>query len=119
MPYNKLDTTQWGKGDFTDVTGEAITGTIFTDETLLTAFDLTNYTLELIFFDEVDNKVIKNGLTPTIVSASNGTWKFQPVAGDLDFQFVGSVLVRLTKTGSDLHAWGISGSARMQIIDTD
>ena len=35
MPYNKLDISQWGKGDFTDVTAEGITGTIFSNETLL------------------------------------------------------------------------------------
>jgi len=114
-----MDQSQWGKGDFSDVAGEAITGTIYTNETLTTAFDLTGYTLELVFYDEVENKVIKNGLVPTIVIAANGTWTFSPVVGDLDFQFVGSVLVRLTKTGSELHAWGISGSARLQIIDTD
>jgi len=119
MPYNKLDISQWGKGDFTDVTAEGITGTIFSDETLLTAFDLTNYTLEFVFFDIVTNKVVKNGLNPTIVVAANGTYRFLPVVGDLDFKFVGDVLVKLTKTGSELHAWGVSGSARLQILDTD
>jgi len=115
-----MDISQWGKGDFTNVVGEAITGTIFTDETLLTAFDLTGYTLELVFFDIVTNKMVKNALVPTIVgAATDGKWQFLPVVGDLDFKFVGDILVKLTKTGSELHAWGVSGSARLQILDTD
>jgi len=119
MPYNKLDTLQWGKGDFTDVVAEAMTGTIFSDEALTVAFDLTGYTLSLTFYDEVDGKVIKSGLAATIVVAANGTWRLLPNSGDLNFQFVGDVLVRLEKAGSELHAWGVSGSARLQIIDTD
>jgi len=119
MPYSKLDFSQWGKGDFSDVAGEAITGTIFTDEVLTTAFNLTGYTLELVFYDIVTNKVVKSGLVPTIVVAADGTWTFSPVAGDLDFKFVGDVLVKLTKTGTELHAWGVAGSTRLQILDTD
>jgi len=114
-----MDQSQWGKGDFTNIAADGLTGTIFSNEALTTAFPLTGYTLELVFFDEVDNKVIKNGLNPTIVVAANGTWRFLPALGDLDFQFVGSVLVKLTQAGVEIHAWGISGSARLQILDTD
>ena len=114
-----MDQSQWGKGDFTDVTAEALTGTIYSNEALTTAFDLTGYTLEMVLIDEVTNKLIKNALVPTIVVAANGTWQFLPANGDLDFKFVGQVLIKLTKTGSELHAWGISGSSRLQILMTD
>ncbi|MFQ5786688.1 MAG: hypothetical protein ACE5H1_01780 [Thermodesulfobacteriota bacterium] len=119
MPYQKLDQSQWGKGDFTDITGEAITGTIYTDEKLTSAFDLTGYTLELIFYDPIDRKVVKNDLAGTIVTAASGTWRFLPSDGDLNFNFVGELLMKLTKSGTELHAWSVSGSAKFMLVDTD
>jgi len=104
----------WVQGDFADGS-QNILGTVYTDDTLSTAFNLTGYTLELEFWDNVKNWLVKNNLTGTIVVAGSGTFKFVATEGDLNFKFEGEIRLKLTKSGTELTAIGVTGSADFMI----
>lgn len=115
--YNKLTRNDWAAGDF-DSGSHNITGTIYDDDDLQTAFDLSGYTLEIILWDDVRDSLFKADLTGTIVSASDGTWKLIVADGDLSIDFSGSVKVKLTKSGTELTAVGVASSSRLLIYST-
>jgi len=115
--YNKLTRNDWAAGDF-DSGAHNLTGTIFTDDRLTTAFDLTNYTIEIILYDTARSAIFKSGLTGAIVSATAGTWKLIVADGDLSQDFSGEVIVKLTKAGTELSAVGVAGSSKLLIYST-
>ena len=115
MPYLKITSAKtWIAGDFADGT-QYILGTVYTDDTLGTVFDLTGYTLEVEFWDNVRQWLVKNNLTGTIVSDVGGTWKLIVAEGDLNFNFEGEIRLKLTKSGTELTAIGVTGSANFMI----
>lgn len=112
--YCKLDQKVWGVEDYTNEDALGITGTIYSDSALTTAFDLTGYTLsfrlisqgELVFDDDDDI---------SIVTAGSGTWKLNPREGALLFETHGEVIIRLEKSGTEVSAIGINGSSDLHI----
>jgi len=115
--YNKLTRNTWGAGDF-DSGSHNVTGTIYTDGGLTTAFDLTGYTIEIVLFDTVRNARFKGGLTGAIVDATAGEWKLIIADGELSQDFSGEVIVVLTKAGTELSAVGVAGSSKILIYST-
>jgi len=94
--YLKLDQSRWYRGDFS--TTNALTGTIYTDINEVTAKDLTGYTLTLRFhrpihFGDFFNKAA------SIVSAANGTFKYNFVEGDTPPRGIYFVKVEIAKSG--------------------
>jgi len=111
MPFLSVDEPkQWIAGDFDSGTNN-ITGTVWTNDSLGTAFDLTGYTLELEFWDRVLDNKIKDTLAPAIVTAASGTWKLIVATGDINFDFQGELRLKLTKSGTELTAVGVNGSS--------
>jgi len=119
--YNKLDIERWPKGDFTDNNTNAITGTIYTKATFNAAdeFDLTGYTLTIKLYDQNSNEILTedDATKVQIVSATDGTWRWKPADGDLNFTFIGELKIELDKTGELLTAEGRNGSSILRIRD--
>jgi len=108
--YNKLTRTSWAEGDFDSGTHN-LTGTIYSNDKLTDKFDLTGYTIEVILWDRIADRIFKSGLTGAIVSATDGTWKYIVVDGDLSWEFTGTIIIKLTKSGTELTAVGSAESA--------
>jgi len=114
--YLQLDQEVWHKGDYTDVTALALTGTIYSNATMLTAFDLTGYTLKIKGFNQRGEEEISEK-TASVVSAVAGTFRFNPSLGDLNLDFIGSLEVVLEKAGTVITATGRNGSADFFITE--
>lgn len=115
-----VDQETWKKGDFTDDNANALTGTIYTDADLATVFNMTAYTLSSIklFNQRNENIFTEDDSTKLqIVSAGSGTWRFKPADGDWNIDFIGEVKIIIEKTGTELTAEGVNGSAILRIRD--
>ena len=112
--YLQLDSEFWHKGDFTSSAALALTGTVYSDATMLTPFDLTGYTLEIKGFNQRGEQEIA-GVPAAIVSEAAGTFVFAPEEGDFNQNFVGELHVILTKAGTRVTATGRNGSATFYI----
>jgi hypothetical protein len=114
--YLQLDQEYWYKGDYSDVDALAITGTIYSNATMLTAFNLTGYTLKIKGFNQRGEQEI-SAKDATIVSAVAGTFKYLPEIGDLNFEFIGDLELELTKAGTVISAKGRNGSGSFFITE--
>jgi hypothetical protein len=114
--YNDLDVHQWGLEDFTDENALSITGTIYSDKNLTTAFDLTGYTLTLRIIDNQGHIIEDNSDDIEIVTAGSGTWRFKPQDGRMFTELNGQIVVRLEKSGSQISAIGINGSSDLLVV---
>ena len=117
MPLRvKLDVHEWVSLDYTDVDALGITGTIYSDDILETAFDLTGYTLTLrlksqgriVFDSDITDRLV-------IVTAASGTFRFTPANGDLVSEHNGEVSIVLEKTDTQITATGINSSADLYV----
>ena len=114
--YVKLDSHGWVRGDYTDENSLGISGTIYSDAALSTAFNITGYTLvfritsqgRVIFSSSDDGRVA--AITP-----SSGTFRYKPELGDLLTECNGEVSILLEKTGTEITAIGINGSSNLHI----
>lgn len=91
-----LDQKRWFREDFSS--DNALTGTIYTDKNKTTAKDLTGYTITIRMnkpkaFGDFFNK------TGSIVTATNGTFKYNLSAGEIPPRSVYYVKVEITKSG--------------------
>jgi hypothetical protein len=114
--YLQLDQEVWAKGDYTDVDALALTGTIYSNATMLNAFNLTGYTLKIKGFNQRGEQEISEK-TATIVSAVAGTFKYLPAEGDLNLDFVGDLELELEKAGTVISAKGRNGSASFVVTE--
>ena len=113
--YLKVDTPVWYKGDYTDVGGLSITGTIYSNATMVTAFDYTGYTLKIKGFNQRGEEEFS--FDAAAVTEASGTWIFSPAIGNLNIDFIGDIVIELTKTDSRLQARGRNSSAGFWITD--
>lgn len=119
--YSKLDIERWPQGDFTNVDANAITGTIYTKATFQATdeFDLTGYALTIKLYDQKSNEIFTedDASKVVIVSATDGTWRWLPAEGDLNFNFIGELKIEVDKAGELLTAEGRNGSSILRIRD--
>lgn len=97
--YLVLGQKSWFYGDYSS--SNKLTGTIYSDKELATAFNLTGYTIMIRFykrfgFDDYFNK------TGSIVSASSGTWDYAVQQNDVPSSGLYLVKVELSKSGEIL-----------------
>ena len=109
----KLDTEEWVREDYTASTGNGISFTVYTEEKMVNAFDLTGYTLVLKFRDQ-DNVRLYEFDANILVEAS-GTGEYLPAVGELNINYIGEVELELTGTGEVLSARGVNGSAKLRV----
>jgi hypothetical protein len=114
--YLQLDQEVWSKGDYSDVTALALTGTIYTNATMLTPFDLTGYTLKIKGFNQRGEQEI-SAKDCDIVSAVAGTFRYNPALGDLNIEFIGELEVELSKSGTVISAKGRNGSGSFYVTE--
>jgi len=114
--YNELDDHIWVVEDYTDVNALALTGTIYSDKVLTTAFDGTGYTLTIRFKDYNGDIVYENDEDVEWVTAASGTWRFKPDQGSFIVMSNGEIYIQLEKTGTQKTAFGVNGSADLTVI---
>ena len=94
--YLKLDQKQWFISDYSDT--NKLTGTIYSDATLATAFNLTGYTLKVRLFKREDSTDFFNK-TATIVTAASGTWSYAVAQNEMPSDGLYLVKMELSKSG--------------------
>jgi hypothetical protein len=94
--YLELDQSKWYRDDFSS--DNALTGTIYTDKQLTQAKNLTGFTIK-IRMDKGRSMGDRFGKTGTIVSATDGTFKYNMTDGDSPFPGIYRVRAELTKSG--------------------
>ena len=92
----KLDQKVLYTGDYSDT--NKLTGTIYTDAGLSSAFSLTGYTLKVRIFKRDSTEDWFNK-TATIVSAGSGTWSYAIADEELPSAGIYLVAVELSKSG--------------------
>ena len=110
---NKLGVEKWVMGNHTDNTGEGISGTIYTEEKMVNAKNLSGYTLKFKLYDQDRFNIYSEDCD--ILVAGSGTWEYLPVPSVLNFQFIGDVEIQLTKSDEEVTAIGVNGSAKLRI----
>jgi|LWDU01.1.fsa_nt_gi hypothetical protein len=109
----KLDVEEWNREDYTASTGNGISFTVYTEEKMVNAKNLTGYTLKLRFYDQ-DNVEITN-FDASILVAASGTGEFLPAIGELNFNYIGEVELEMTGTNEIISAIGNNGSAKLRV----
>lgn len=113
--YVKLDQHEWGVTDFTDENTYALTGTIYSDRQLSTPVDLTGWNLTFRMISQ--SKIIfDNDNDITTVTPASGTWRYLPESGRSALEADGQVYIRLEKSGSQITAIGVNGSADLHVM---
>ena len=114
--YVKLDSHIWILEDYTDEDSLGITGTVYSDDAMTTAFDITGYTLTIrikaqgkIKFDSDQDSNV------SAIVAADGTFRYKPEIGDLLLEANGEVSLLMEKTGTQITAIGLNGSADLHI----
>lgn len=97
--YLTLDQTVLFNGNYSDVTGFRITGTVYSDIGRAVAFDLTGYTLTLMFQKEGGYTDHLNK-TCTIDVAASGTFYLAVTSGSLPPAGLYLASIELSKSGS-------------------
>lgn len=94
--YLKLDQKVLYNGDFSS--SNKLTGTIYTDAGLSSAFTLTGYTLKVRMFkrDSTEDWFDK---TASIVTAGSGTWSYAITDEELPSSGLYLVVIELSKSG--------------------
>ena len=98
--YLKLDQTVLYNGNYSS--SDKLTGTIYTDSALSSAFNLTGYTLTVRIYkrDHISDFFNK---TATITVAASGTWYYAIAQGELPSSGLWLVNIELTKSGVQLN----------------
>ena len=114
--YLQLDQEIWYRADYSDEDILSITGTVYSNATMLTAFDITNYTLKIKGFNQ-RGEIEIGEKDATIISGIAGTWRYKPDLGDLNLDFIGDLELELEKSGTVISAKGRNGSASFYIYE--
>ena len=91
-----LDQNEWFRNDFSSE--NKLTGTIYTDRQLTVKKDLTGYTI-VIRMHRGRSWGDRFQKTASIVSATDGTWSYALIQGDMPPPAIYKVVVELTKAG--------------------
>ena len=75
--YLKLDQKTWGAGDYVADNTLALTGTIYSDEALSSAVNISSYTLKIKVYPRERPDWYQLSEDADIVSGSDGTYKIQ------------------------------------------
>lgn len=94
--YLKLDQKILYNANFSS--GSKITGTIYSDESLSTAKNLTDYTLTLRMFRRGHYADYFNRVA-TITTAASGTWSYAVAQSEMPPEGLYLVILELTKSG--------------------
>ena len=114
--YNSLDQSTWAIEDFTDENTLSFTGTIYTDKGLTNVFDGTGYTLTFRFKNHNGDIIEENTDDLEWVIASSGTYRMKPDSGRFIIEGNGEFFIRLEKSGTQITAIGVNGSADLTVI---
>lgn len=95
--YLALDQTSWSRGDYSDT--NKITGTIYSNEGLSSAYSLTGYTLKIRMFSSHWDNTDHFGKEASIVSAGNGTFSYAVAQGEMPTNGRYLVKLELSKSG--------------------
>ena len=101
--YLTLDQTTLYNGDYSDVSGFKLTGTVYSDINKTTAFNLTGYTLTLQFFRSGGFSDYL-AQTCTITVAASGTFYLSLTDGALPFAGLYEAKIELTKSGTKVRS---------------
>ena len=113
--YLKLDQKTWGAGDYVADNTLALTGTIYSDEALSSAVNISSYTLKIKVYPRERPDWYQLSEDADIVSGSDGTWRYKPTINKLDNAGVYRVVIQLSKTDERLSAIGIKGSDELLV----
>ena len=97
--YLTLDQGIVYNGDYSDVSGFKLTGTIYSDKEKTTAMNLTGYTLTMNMFKNNGYADYFNKAC-TITIAASGTFYISVASGNLPFDGLYNVTISLSKSGS-------------------
>lgn len=97
--YLKLNESVWGSGDYTDSNTYALTGTIYSDPSFDTAFNLTGFTLRIKMYSQPDETTMIDE-SASIVSAGAGTWRFKPSQNILSTKGLYTVVIEASQSGT-------------------
>ena len=81
--YLKLDQKTWGAGDYVNDNTLALTGTIYSDEALSSAVNISSYTLKIKVYPKERPDWYQLSEDADIVSGSDGTWRYKPTINKL------------------------------------
>ena len=109
----KLNTEEWNQGDYTASTGNGISFTIYTEEKMINAKNLTGYTLKIKLYDQNGDRILSEDCS--ILVAASGTGEFLPANGNLNINFIGEGEIELTGSGEILTAIGTNGSGKLRV----
>jgi len=116
--YLNVDQEVWPRQQYSDQAGTALTGTIYDDELMTSAFDFTNYASDMTIrlYDHL-GRVFSEDTRVTAVAAASGTWKFLVNIGEFDFDFIGEVEIELVHSSNAerLVAVGRNSSAKLRL----
>ncbi len=103
--YLEMDQTRWIRSDYSDT--NLLTGTIYSDATKETAFNLTGYTLTVMIHKRWKNTALFKK-TATITTAASGTWQYAIANNELGLS-AGFYLieVELTKSGEAMSTFPV------------
>lgn len=94
-----MDTPVLYRGDYSSDSAQRISGTIYSDRTLATAFDLTGYTLTLRLFEEW-HRTDQFDKDVTINVAASGTWYYNIASSEMPYDGLYLAKIELSKSGT-------------------
>ena len=97
--YLKLDQLVLYNSDFSDDSSLKLTGTVYSDAYLSTAFDLTGYTLTLRFYRD-DSRSDRLNDTCTITTAEDGTFYLNVAQNSMPTPNIYLAKMELSKSGT-------------------
>jgi hypothetical protein len=97
--YLTLDQDIIYNGNYSDVSGFKLTGTIYSDKERTTAMNLTGYTLTMSMYKN-ESFLDHFNQACTITVAASGTFYISVTSGTLPFSGLYNVVISLTKSGT-------------------
>ena len=107
--YLKMDQKTWASGDFTNSTTYDLSGTVYDNNTLATARDISGFTGTLRLIDQDGDSVFST--TENLTLGSDGTILIKFAEGKTPTsQGIFKVRLRLEVSGTRLTCVGVNGS---------
>jgi len=115
--YLKLDQKVWGQSDYTDSSSFDLSGTVYDENTLATARDISGYTGTFRLLDNRGNLVFSSSTGLTL--NADGTFTMTFAEGSSPYTTGNHVLrLRLESSGNRLTCIGVNGSDYIFIEDS-
>lgn len=116
VSFVKLNQKIWAEDDYSSSNNDALTGTIYSNDTLTTAKDLTGCTIK-IRFTTSNNELVYDD-DADVVTAASGTWRYKPGQYDVNFFGFYRIQIEITDSNGVTTAVGINGSSDLLIYRT-